>query len=225
MNWLTNLDTLYASSVEKKNNKQLIYYPLVNIKCATEGVEFIFRKKNRKTQILFKDEYGRRVYLTDVDIINILVEAKDKIFTLIHQSLVNYLIEKHQNKLIWEIENKTFESGFVMPEYSDQNKEDLELLKKHTFNTVADFEVSYYDLLVLISLIVDKEYVVNEVDAEIRKARQLKKFIVLTTFYRNYHYAQELEENGYNVGLKIEQVYYNKSIAKEIDKVFDKIKF
>jgi len=221
MSWLAKIDNLYAFTLQNKNNKKFIFYPSVKLISKTVGVNFIFRKTLRKTQVLFQDSYGRSVYLADVDIIKIIVQSPEEVFFLIQKYLKEYLQNEHQNNSIMELEGESFTFGFVLPECKIENEKNIEILKSLTFKTIADFKISYYDLMLLISIIVDKEYIVSEYNPEIRKSRQLKKFIILSNFYRNQNYRKELETNGYDVTVPITSVYKDSRIAKGIDKVFD----
>ncbi|HDR4727487.1 hypothetical protein J0835_01525 [Bacillus cereus group sp. Sample62] len=225
MDWLTALDLLYTKEVQDKNNKKFIYSPNHNLEAISNDVSFVFRKQLRKTKILFEDGYGRKIYLTDVDIINIMAEAPENIFVIMQNWLREYEKNKFENLLVLEVEGRSFEVGFAMPKETDENHEDIKLFKTATFKSVADFDVSYYDLMILISLIVDKEYVVSESSATIRKSRQLKKFIILSSFYRSKNYGDILKEKGYDVDLRISDVYHNSKIAKEIDLIFNQIEF
>lgn len=221
MSWLEKIDELYFSIVQEKSNKNFIFYPRIKLTTITVGVDIVFRKKQRKTQVLFKDNYGRVIYLSDADIINIIVKSPREIFTIIQKYLKEYLLNVHQNNFLMELDGESFEFGFVLPECTDDNSENLEILKSSNFVTEADYEISYYDLLILISIIVDKEYIVSEFEPEVRKCRQLKKFIILSDFYRNEVYKNELESQGYEIDMPITQVYKNSKIAKKIDKIFD----
>lgn len=225
MNWLTCIDKLYANTLLSKNNKLYIYYPVHNLIAKSENVSFVLRKQGNKTKILFEDNYGRKLYLTDVDIISILVNAPEEIFVLMQLWLREYEQNKIQNKMIFEIENHSFEIFTSFPIYSPNSKENLDLMVNCTFKCLADYDVSYYDLMLLISLIVDKEYIVSEENGSHRKSRQLKKFIVLSCFYRRGEYIEKLVEKKYPVDIAADNVYYNSTIAKKIDLIFDDFEY
>ncbi|MFS3927308.1 hypothetical protein ACL9SP_01450 [Priestia flexa] len=224
LNWLTYIDIEYAKILSGKNNKNFIYYPDHNLTAVTNGVRFVFRKQAIKTKILFEDEYGRKLYLTDVDIINIMAVAPEEIFSLMQMWLTEYEQNKFHNTFILEIGSKPFEVPLPFPEVNCDNKENLGLIASSTFKSVADFDISYHDLLILISLIVDKENVVSENSVQ-RKSRQLKKFIILSNFYKSGSYRDELNEKGYPVNIPLENVYYNSNVAKQIDLIFDNLEF
>lgn len=225
MNWLTNIDIEYAKILLDKNNKHFIYYPSHNLTALTKGVGFLFRKQGNKTKILFEDEYGRKLYLTDVDIINTLVVATEEMFNLIQMWLKEYEQNKFHNKFILEIESQRFEVPLSFPEDTCNTKGNLELITDCTFKSAADLDISYHDLMILISLIVDKEKIVTEENGDQRKSRQLKKFIILSDFYRSGKYRDELILKDYPVDIPIEDVYHNSRIAKKIDLLFDDLEF
>lgn len=225
MNWLLNMDVEYTKVIRGKNNRFFIYYPNHNLTATTEGVYFVLSKKEQKTRILFEDGFGRRLYLTDVDIIKSLVNAPEEIFSIIIAWMKEHEQDKIENKLVLNIESNSFEIPLSFPISTTNTKKELDLIMHNTFKTDADFSINYHDLMILISLIVDKELVVSEDNGTQRKSRQLKKFIVLSEYYRNGKFRGELIKKRYPVDPPIECVYYNAIIAKKIDKIFDDLEF
>ncbi|MFH5185409.1 hypothetical protein ACHHV8_23690 [Paenibacillus sp. TAB 01] len=219
MTWLEWIDELYSNLKINKENKHFMYYPELKLDSVTRDVYIKFLKQNNKTRILFEDKFHRKLYLTDANIIDILSKAPEKVFQIILNWLKQCEKEEFENKIYIEIVNEKFEVPLVFP-YLDTKE-----LKENHFISHADFEISYYDLLILISLIVDKERIVQEKESIIRRSRQLKKFIILSSFYRDQSYSGILEKEKYNTSANIYDVYFNKYIAKKIDRIFDAIEY
>ncbi|MGG0667001.1 hypothetical protein ABE073_00480 [Lederbergia citrisecunda] len=220
MSWLLKIDSLYSSILSHKENKNYIFYPKIEIETKTKDVDLIFRKRRRKTQFLFKDKYNRSIYLTDVDIIKIIVEADSKFFFIIINFLIGYLEDKYQNISSIIIDDESYDFDLLFP--VDKAGKEIQLLIENTFLNRADFFISYYDLLILISLIVSKEKLVSDSEGETRKRRQIKKFVVLASFYKTGQFKNELKEIGYNTEKSLSEVYSSSSIAKKVDLIFDK---
>lgn len=228
MDWLTFIDSKYNQIIVNKSSKtQFIYHLDHNLPSVTENVNFVIIKKHKKTKILFEDIHGRKLYLTDVDIINILIKAEQEIFDLIKMWLIEYEQNKFDNEIVLEIEGQSFNLPLSFPKNHCDTKENLHILMKSKFKSNADFYICYYDLMILISLIVDKEKITGEkmINNDERKSRQLKKYIILSDFYRSGKYINDLKENEYSVEKQIDDVYFNSSIAKKIDLIFNKISF
>lgn len=216
--WIEFLDTMYNTQIFGKNNKAFYYYPKIDFDIHTHGVQLTFRKQYRKTIILFKDIFGRTVYLTDVDIINIITEADHEIYEIFCEILSEYILHDTKKEISFKINDDDY---FYYHIYSDEEK--VELLKEHSFMTSADFELKYIDLLTLISLIINKEFLVDSERGTLKSNRQAKKFYILSKFYKEKLYYDELSSINYKVSKKINEVYYNNKIGKEIDVIFDKI--
>ncbi|MFJ6413911.1 hypothetical protein ACIQLG_14075 [Terribacillus saccharophilus] len=224
MNWLNKIDIEYAKVTKDKENKLFIYYPNHNLLAMTEGVKFIFSKQGYKTKILFEDEYGRRLYLTDVDIINIIVSAKEEVFLLLQRWMIEHEQNKFDHKILLEIEKEPFELPLSVPNKSCE-KEILDSIAHCTFETAADFSINYIDLMILISLIVDKEMIVSEANGHQRKSRQLKKFIILSEYFRSGKYKDQLNEKNFLIDTPIENIYFDSKVAKKIDLMFDELEY
>lgn len=228
MNWLTFIDNKYEQIiVNKSSERQFIYHLNHNLSSVTENINFVIIKKHKKTKILFEDNHGRKLHLTDVDIINILTKAEEEIFDLIKMWLIEYEQNKFNNEIVLEIEGQSFNLPLSFPKEHCDTKENLHILVNSKFKSNADFDICYYDLMILISLIVDKEKIAGEKrrNNDERKSRQLKKYIILSDFYRSGKYINDLKENKYSVEKQIDSVYFNSTIAKKIDLIFDGISF
>ncbi|OPA20303.1 hypothetical protein BHL47_29810, partial [Bacillus cereus] len=101
-------------------------------------------------------------------------------------------------------------------------KDKLEVLKLNSFETTADLNIKYIDLITLISLIINKEFLVDTLRGTDRVLRQAKKFLVLSKYYKENKFLVELKNLRYPLK-SIEAVYYKSDIAKKLDVIFDKI--
>jgi len=219
--WINSLDRYYRSHANNRNNSKFYYYPDVQIDIESEHVSIIYRKLDRKTQILFGDIYGRRTYLSDVDIINIIVSSDIEIYNVICEILISYISNPITEDIKFIINDQDFYYKSIIKNNFDKDK--LDILRMNSFETITDLKIKYIDLIILISLIINKEFLVDLLRGEDRVLRQSKKFLILSKFYKEDKYLNELKQEGYEISKKIEKVYYNNSIAKEIDVIFDKI--
>jgi len=225
MNWLKYLDETYNELKKSNSTKDFHFYPKNNILLTTTDLNIVFLKQTTKTKILFEDCFGRRLYLTDIDIINIISKSPQQIFLLIIKYLTNYKEKFFQNELELNLNEKIFLIGLVIPAEEKDSFESLTLLRNNFFLSDADYNISYYDLLILISLIVDKEIVVYEENQDLRKQKQLNKYIILSSFYRDRSYKELLNTLDYNTEITIDKIYYNSNISKKIDLIFEDISY
>lgn len=223
--WISYLDKEYNIKKRDSNNIRYIYYPEIKITTDSENVNLIFRKiDNIKTQFIFKDNYGRAIYFTDVDIIKIMVFSEIQVFKIFDKIFLETIRNFDKEKILlveYEMNGIEFHYldffGYLLTE------EEIELLLKNSFENVSDMKINYKDLLLLISLILNKEYLIDNERSLVRVHRQLKKFLILMNFYRFQKYKDLLVEKNYNVDVKIDEVYYNNNVAKQLDLIFDQI--
>ena len=217
--WLNYLDTLYTQNAANRNNSKFFYYPDIQIQIESNNISLIYRKFYRKTQILFGDVYGRRIYFSDVDIINIIVNSEKSVFEVICEILKLYINNPFTEDIKFKINNEEFYYKSIIK--NDYDKGKLDILKNTTFETPSDLIIKYIDLITLISLIINKEYLVDHQRGNERILRQTKKFYILSKFYKEGFYSDELKQLGYVTTEKLEEVYSNWNDSKEIDKIFD----
>lgn len=219
--WINHLDILYAKNAVHRNNPSFYYYPEIQFEIESDNIKIIFRKLDEKTQFLFGDCYGRKVYFSDVDIIKIIVESENEVYDVICDILMLYIC----NPITEEVNFKIYDQDFFYQSIirDDYDKEKLDILRMHSFNTTADITIKYIDLITLISLIINKEFLVDFSRGNNRALRQSKKFLILSKFYKENKYLYELNQLGYNTSKRIEEVYYKGSNANKLNAVFDKI--
>lgn len=225
--WLTFLDKHYLSLKKFRNNKNFFCYPDLTISLYSQNISLIFRKNESKTQYLFNDSYGRLLYLSDIDIIKILKNSSTNIFgiikTLFEQVLSNYSIEENEIQLIsFRVASKEcYYLDFFSHYISEQQ---IQTLTNENFINAADMEINYMDLLLIINLILSKEYIFDiKYNSSKLVLRQLRKYYYLMNYYKDNSFREELLKQKYDVENKIEIVYTGKVKPREIDKVFDNI--
>ncbi|MCY8725158.1 hypothetical protein P8850_14975 [Bacillus inaquosorum] len=219
--WINHLDFLYSTNIIYRNNPSFYFYPDIKINVESENINIIYRKKANKTQILFGDGYGRRTYLSDVDIINIIVHSEDNIYNVICEILKLYISDQLTKEVEFQIGGERFYYNSIIRE--DYEKDKIDILRFNSFVTTADLHIKYIDLITLISLIINKEFLVDVLRGNDRVLRQSKKFFILSEFYKKGNYSGKLEELNYDTSKKIEEVYYKSTIAKKTDKIFEDI--
>ncbi|MFC5704185.1 hypothetical protein ACFPVX_23095 [Cohnella faecalis] len=219
--WITKLDKLYSDQLNGMNNSNYLYYPDIELDLITENIFIIFQKSNRKTKIIFGDKYGRRAYLSDVDIINMIRDAEDTVYGIFCEILTLFVMEPETNDIHFKINEESFYYKSIVKNSYEPSK--LEILRLNFFDSAADIKISYLDLLTLINLVITKEYLVDSSRSDIRVLRQAKKFLILSKFYKEKLYQEELERFEFDTSQAIEYVYKNNKIAKKIDELFDKI--
>lgn len=219
--WINHLDSLYIENSVNKNNPLFYYYPDIQMEIESTDINLIYQKLKQKTKIFFGDYYGRKVYLSDVDIIKIIVSSENNVYEVICDILMLYINTPITTEVNFKINDQDFYYQSIIKK--DYDKDKLEILRLNSFETTADLTIKYIDLITLINLIINKEFLVDISRGTDRVLRQSKKFLILSKFYKENKYADVLKNFGYKTSLKIEEVYYNSSIAKKHDVIFDKI--
>lgn len=216
-NWLKYLDGLYKSKRTQETDSSYFFYPRTSLKSSKEKIEFITLKQFH-TKFIFGDEYGRRVYLTDADIVGLIAQFNEKDFSLVIEALKKLYKAEEEQIFEFEIENKSFS----IPKLPFED-EILDYFKQIDIVTKADITISFYDFIVLLNLIIEKENLADQ-NKGFRKKRQIIKYIVLSSFYRNGDFREILETEGYDISSEdIHGVYTSKTIQKKIDLVFNKL--
>lgn len=248
MNWLSLLDEKYEELKSKGHlDKEYFYYPEVNIDRKDTTIQFLFLKQ-RKTKILLQDRYERKLYLTDADIISMLVKLDDELFNNIILSFKNYYKKEKLSKLCLQIEGKQ-----VLIDSLYFEKEFIEETPKIFIDTKADFQINLYDLIVLVNIVLDKEKQFQEIskkvllrkigkskesgkgdtknesllenwDQDFRVKKQLAKFISLSGYYKRNEFRTFLSEIKYDLTKEsIYDVYRKSSLQLSIDKSFSEL--
>ncbi|WP_404460375.1 hypothetical protein [Sutcliffiella horikoshii] len=220
--WINHLDSLYNKTALNSNNPSYYYYPDIQIEIESVNLKLIYRK-HTKTQILFGDCFGRRTYLSDVDIINIIVSSEDEVYSVICEILMLYIRNPITDDVNFKINNQDFYYKSIIQR--NYNNDKLNILRMNFFETTGDLNIKYIDLITLINLIINKEFLMDVFRGTDRVLRQSKKFLILSKFYRDREYSEELQNIGYDTSLSIEEVYYNNKVGKKIDLLFDKFSF
>ncbi|VEF46689.1 Uncharacterised protein [Bacillus freudenreichii] len=229
MNWLRYLDKKYKEMKREEGiEKNYYFYPETNINTSGK-IEILFLKQ-RKTKYLFKDQYNRKLYLSDADIIEIIIGLENNIFIEVNQHLLKLYFGEEVADFKFEIDDYSFTSkGIYIPHDTQEKYKGIEL------NTKADMPISLFDLITLINLILAKELqyseflqekkaeVKEEFDPLHRFKRQIVKFVSLAGFYKNKEYEDFLREINYNTDENsIHDVYTNKS-SQKIDVCFNDV--
>lgn len=218
--WINHLDSLYNLNALNRNNPFYYYYPDIHIEIESDNLELVYRKQGNKTQILFGDCYGRKIYLSDVDIIKTIVRSENEVYDVICEILILYISNPITEDVKFKINNEDFYYKSIIQ--GNYNKDKLNILRTSTFETTADLNIKYIDLITLINLIINKEFLVDVLRETDRVLRQSKKFLILSKFYREKKYLDDLQKLGYNTSKSIDEVYNNNKVAKTIDQIFDK---
>jgi hypothetical protein len=221
--WINHIDKLFYANSKNSNNPQFYYYPDIQMEIESENINIIFRKLEKKTQILFGDNFGRKTYLSDVDIIKIIVTSEREVYEVICDILKLFILNPITEEINFNINNEDFYYKSIIK--GDYNQSKIEILRMSFFETTADINIKYIDLITLISLIINKEFLVDLARGSDRVIRQSKKFLILSEFYKENKHLEELQRYGYDTSVTIDEVYFNSSIAKKIDVIFDKISF
>jgi hypothetical protein len=219
--WINHIDNLYYANAANSNNPSFYYYPDIQIEAVSDNINIIFRKLLRKTQILFGDSYGRKAYFSDVDIIKTIIVSEIEVYDVICDILMRYISNPITEEVNFIINDQEFYYQSIIRGNYDKDK--LDILRINSFETTTDLNIKYIDLVTLISLIINKEYLVDVLRGTDRVLRQSKKFLILSKFYKEGKYLDELKSLQYDTSKTIEMVYYNNKIAKKIDVIFDKI--
>lgn len=219
--WINYLDRMYIVNAKESNNSSFYYYPYIDINVESENINLIFRKKADKTQFLFIDNNGRKLYLSDVDIINIITSSEVDIYNTILEVLLTYITKLNAEEKEFKVNDEIFYYNSILT--SHHNISTLDVLFNNTFESEADLTIKYIDLVTLISLIINKEYLVDHSRSDDRTLRQAKKFYVLSKFYKENQYEDKLRQLKFDTSKSIEEIYNNNKIAKSVDKIFGEI--
>lgn len=186
-NWLEKIDGIYSNKVEEMNNSRFIYIFKVDFKLNHYKItsDLLFWKDGRKTKILLTDEYGRRLYLKDEDIIDMAVESK---YTDTILKFLKELIEENTKDIIMNIFDENYSISCPQSFLGKNCCADID--------TFADFRISLNSLLLLIMLIVSKEYFGR---GEKRGVSQAKLLYMLISYYSTNAYNEELRELNYSI--------------------------
>lgn len=219
--WIQYLDKEYIEhkKLVETNNKEYFYFPNIKLSLVTQGLYIIFKKYEKKTQFIIQDEYLRNLYLTDIDIINIIINSKEHIYNLIIEILYNFVSEPIFEKEIFLINNKEFYLYKIIQSELLKNK--INILESEDFLTRADFRLKYIDLITLIGLIISKEYLFSPNETNFRHIRQAKKYYVLSKAFREGKYIKELKSREIDCSKGLNYIYRQKGSIVTIDQIFD----
>lgn len=212
---------MYRDNKRSHYQNNYYYYVNNNLKSPIEGLDYLVLKIGRKTKFLFKDKDNRIIYLSDINIISLLIELEDEIFNEVMCYLTNFITTNSGYIFNFTLEGSNFSIPLVFP--NTITEQDLNRFNTLLLVTDADIIISLYDLLVLISFIINKEEIAQKANVlkESRRKRQIKKFIILSKFYRNTEYETILKLSGYPTELDKYDVYHRHTYVTRFDKKFD----
>ncbi|USK34719.1 hypothetical protein LIT25_05015 [Bacillus sp. F19] len=183
MNLLTNIDEEYKKI---KNDGRIgfdeNYHHYRKIKFNNSYSSNAFWcLKQKKMKFIIEEEIDKiKLYLTDADIIDLIIKLDEEYYNMIIKSFYNLYIESGQEFLfsVSDINYTTLGLKFT-------DKERLKFNKQ--IETKADFCINFEDLVNLVNLIIAKEKYAMELahaPSFNRVKRQLAKFISLANFYK-----------------------------------------
>lgn len=169
--------------------------------------KFILLKRNNTNILITEPNYGIKLYLSDYDIISILVfllENHSDYGNFIIDKLIDFTEEKY-DQYILNIDEYYFKiNGIPLVEH-----------KEVYIATDADFKINLYEFIMLINLILEKERISGD---DIVKGT-IGKYILISKYYSYTCEDEEkkiigriLEENAINIDESLE---YNKNIINK----------
>lgn len=200
MHFLRKLDELKSEYIYNnmiKFGSQFYYYKYINFEeslCSKLNNKFMLLKRYNTNILISYGDTEIKVYLSDYDIITILVDLLNE-----YTELANIIIDK----LVEFIENKTYKYTIDI----DKHKFSINgiLLFDDTeiyINTKADFRININEFIMLINLILEKERISGEYVVE----GTICKYILISKYYSNICDVEEknkigeiLSEHGINI--------------------------
>ncbi|HEY5587525.1 MAG TPA: hypothetical protein VIK86_01060 [Candidatus Paceibacterota bacterium] len=223
MNFLEYLDEQYTTNKKEnkipETNKRYMYYEKIISKDIDEDCQkFELLKIGNKTKILicFK---SLRVYLSDLDILNIILKLPENEFNWFIDEFIK-ICKKQYSIFDFEISSKKFK-GIGLP-----FKESTTKILMHSDNKVA-----INSFIFIINIILTKDLLgtlkLRRSKDEIKKSKDLLKitiykYIALLKYYHNENekitcYLKEIE---YPTDEKLNDVFSSYEKTREINKVF-----
>jgi hypothetical protein len=183
-NLLNDLDMDYAKFMAGNPNldSNYYYYHDISINNSYSNTSFVLLKQSNIRYIVIDGIDKVKLYLSDADIIDILVKIDLSLFELMMDALL-LLYTGEGEDFIFTINGQTYKSLGL--KFSSMDKK---LKFNSQIETDADFNINFEDLVNLINLILAKEFFANEMNTALtfnRTLRQIAKFVSLARFYRN----------------------------------------
>lgn len=190
--WLTTIDNLYENKIKEKGNNLYIFSEKIFIPIWNENNLYIqkkgiFSKEIRvynRLSLLIEGEGRRRVYLSDGEIIDILIESKN-VDTFL--SLMDEILSKSK-EMVFELD-KNKQSILVPDSFNFQFQEKNIYIK-------GDFYISLNTILVLVFFIISKERTYSGKESE---KEQIYLFKNLLIFYKSGKLKKELKDLNYKI--------------------------
>ncbi|EGT4598816.1 hypothetical protein [Clostridioides difficile] len=210
LNFLDESKKHYAIKNNIKYMNAFFYYKSIEFeeKISKHMInKFILLKRNNTNILITEPNYGIKLYISDYDIISILVFLLNS-----HAEYGNFIIDK----LIDFIEGKYEQYIFNIDEcYFKINGISLAKNKDVCIATDADFKINLYEFMMLINLILEKERISGN---DIVKGT-IGKYILISKYYSSTCEEKErkiiariLEEHEINIDESLE---YNKNIINK----------
>ncbi len=217
-NFIADLDELHQNKLEesayKGANKDFSVYVPVKVNIYGIQNENFLIKKSEFTKYLYIRS-GCRVYFSDADIISMLLQIKDK--TVIHY-LIAQLIRAYRG----EFENYQILVG--QKEYEVCGI--CQVISGQILENEKDIDVPFDDILILLNLIVSKDYAASRLPQWRKKPSFLKqtlaKYISLLKFYYDSDMTAQkyLMDMGYNINKGVLENYADAQLRDEKNNFF-----
>ncbi|MCC9622283.1 hypothetical protein LPB41_11315 [Thalassospira sp. MA62] len=228
-NWIEKLDKDYKEISSTVYNPNFLYYPHLKFVLLSENITLRFRKISLiKTQFIFEDEFSRKFYFTDVDLIDFLINCSEKVFLKFYYAFEEFIYLNENEKVEVLSKKVTFlidDEECVYYKFCEFSNCVNDLSFEDTYyECKAGFKIDYRDIMSLINLILHKEFLAESSEHKFQRVdRQIKKFFILSSYYRCNLFKDNLLNISYDIDKPLNEVYNNNKIAKEIDPRFDNV--
>ncbi|WP_069998231.1 hypothetical protein [Cellulosilyticum sp. I15G10I2] len=214
MHFLKEIDEKKAEYIVKNNilnEKEYYYYIKLEFEDEDEKLlskDFYFLKVNTLS-IIMKDRNSKiKIYLSDYDIINILIFLSKK-----HLEIAKNIFEQMES-LIKEAGNET--SFYIESNKYDIKGINLENNLNFDIDTPMDISINIYDFITLLNLVIEKERYANHVQGT------LCKYIAVSKYYADILSTTERKKvktllGSYNINTNVDIEYNSKIINKDKD--------
>lgn len=212
-NFIRMLDELYEKEMKKykSSNNFILFTPVIIEQEGKVNDVYLIRKQEFTKYLYCKN--GARVYFTDADILEMLLQIREKETMC---SIINSLAEMYRDngtKFTLQINEKKYDAK-GLPLIQDK-----QMLKNR-----KDIDISFEDLQFLINIILakDKASIVLWKDKPDFQRQTIVKYIVLLKFYyyNDVNAKEYLQQNGYDIDSDIHHNYNTKEKREKKNKTF-----
>lgn len=217
-NFIADLDELHQNKLKESEykgaNKEFSVYVPVKVNIYGIQNENFLIKKSEFTKYLYTRS-GCRVYFSDADIISMLLQMKDK--TVIHY-LIARLIKAYQGEF------EPYQIFVGQKEYEVCGI--CQVTNEQILENEKDIAIPFDDILILLNLIISKDYAASRLPQWRKKPNFLKqtliKYIALLKFYYDSDMAAQkyLTDMGYDIGKGVLENYANTQLRDEKNNFF-----